>query len=786
MTDSIIFNLQVRIPPERIGNKAKNLHSLAAIRGINVPPTWVIPWHVYQRYERNDESLLDDLMLALQSSLDPSRSYAVRSSSNIEDSSFHSFAGLFFTLLHVQGYENLRDAVVKIWQSTHSDAVHTYLEKKSLAPENILMAVIVQELVPPNYSGVFFNRNPMTGSNEIVIEGVPGDGTALVQDGVTPERWVSRGGVWIAKPEGDHLPSSVVKKVLDESRKILKKVSSPIDLEWVYDGKEVYWVQMREITTLKDLHIYSNRFSKDMMPGMIHPLIWSINVPMINTVWLAILEEIVGTLSIKAEDLAKSFFYRSYFDMGTIGEVFTRVGFPSEGLEMMMGMVPSQDGKPSYKPTLKMIPLIPKFFRFIVDKWRFERKLKADLTPFEEELQKFKIDPNPNVTLREQVVQIDQLFGLVQNIVYFNVITPILASMYTRLMEKQLSKLNIDLLQFDMLADLPELDQYNPNISLLKIREKYDSLMQKEKTQHSSTDNAIEEKDIIFEELREELSQFVQDFGYLSNNSNNFMAVPWRENQDAIFTMIQQFQVNDREKGARVAFEDLPIKGVQNRIMHFLYNRVRKFTLYREQVSKQYVYGDGLFRPYFFRLADGLVNAGWLEKREDIFYLSWDEIQHAIAENDGSNFKAKIMSHKSDMAAFQDVVLPDIIYGDAPPPIFSGSFERLFGTPTSQGYYSGQIKIVYGLEDFKKVLSGDVIVIPYSDVGWTPLFTRAGAVIAESGGLLSHSSIIAREYQIPAVVSVPNCMRLKDFQKVSVNGFTGEIVMLENDPAEAC
>ncbi len=122
-----------------------------------------------------------------------------------------------------------------------------------------------------------------------------------------------------------------------------------------------------------------------------------------------------------------------------------------------------------------------------------------------------------------------------------------------------------------------------------------------------------------------------------------------------------------------------------------------------------------------------------------------------------------------------------MIYGDNPPPVFSGSHKRLHGTPTSQGYYSGPIKIVKGIKDFSKVSIGDVIVIPYSDVGWTPLFNRAGAVIAESGGLLSHSSIIAREYQIPAVVSVRNCMMLSDNQNVSVNGFSGEIVLLDDE-----
>jgi len=132
------------------------------------------------------------------------------------------------------------------------------------------------------------------------------------------------------------------------------------------------------------------------------------------------------------------------------------------------------------------------------------------------------------------------------------------------------------------------------------------------------------------------------------------------------------------------------------------------------------------------------------------------------------------------MSAFQSVILPEVIYGDDAPPVFSESFDKLKGTPTSQGYYDGVIKVIRGRDDFDKVDQGDVIVIPYSDVGWTPLFSRAGAVIAESGGILSHSSIIAREYQIPAVVSVSNCMQLADEQRVSVNGFTGEIVLLDD------
>jgi pyruvate,water dikinase len=79
-----------------------------------------------------------------------------------------------------------------------------------------------------------------------------------------------------------------------------------------------------------------------------------------------------------------------------------------------------------------------------------------------------------------------------------------------------------------------------------------------------------------------------------------------------------------------------------------------------------------------------------------------------------------------------------------------------------------------------KVQAGDVLVIPYSDVGWTPLFTKAGAVVAESGGILSHSSIIAREYGIPAVVSVPGACQLADDTLITVDGYRGEIIVHES------
>ena len=191
MEHPIIYPLHVRNQPEQIGNKARNLRALMGIRKIKTPESWVIPWDVFQRYQAGDNLVFDELEAAFQNHLDLSKTYAVRSSSNIEDDRFVSFAGLFKTVLHVKGSENVCKAVVEVWESTQTEIVDLYVDKINGSPDAIQMAVIIQEMVPPVFSGVLFSCNPMTGLSEVVIEGVPGDGTALVQDGVTPERWVS-------------------------------------------------------------------------------------------------------------------------------------------------------------------------------------------------------------------------------------------------------------------------------------------------------------------------------------------------------------------------------------------------------------------------------------------------------------------------------------------------------------------------------------------------------------------------------------------------------------------
>jgi pyruvate,water dikinase len=137
-----------------------------------------------------------------------------------------------------------------------------------------------------------------------------------------------------------------------------------------------------------------------------------------------------------------------------------------------------------------------------------------------------------------------------------------------------------------------------------------------------------------------------------------------------------------------------------------------------------------------------------------------------------------VNARREEIDSLRDVAMPEVIYGDDFVPVkidFAAGVAR--GIPTSRGHHRGTLRVVTDTTEFAKVNPGDVIAIPYSDVGWTPLFARAGAVVAEAGGMLSHSSIVAREFRIPCVVSVAGATRLPDGATVTVDGYAGTVVV---------
>jgi pyruvate,water dikinase len=386
-----------------------------------------------------------------------------------------------------------------------------------------------------------------------------------------------------------------------------------------------------------------------------------------------------------------------------------------------------------------------------------------------------------DMTEEQLLAEIDRLFPLVQDIAYFNVVGPILMAIYTNLFNRQLKKAGLSETQFDLMSGVQQTASLDPNYHLRQLKRAYDRLSEEQQAQAELLFDRTDLSDPALKEFHEEVKSFLENFGHFSDSGNDFSSVPWREQPVFILQLVKNFSADNTGPQTGVNWQDLPISGIKRRLAGVLLRRARYYRAFRDEISSLYTYGYGLFRPMFLSLADHLVERGWLSEREDIFYVPVEVLRQALSDDHGSGEALGPMAeqHRNAIARVADYEMPSLIYGEDDPPIIPRQQNRLSGTATSSGYYRGPVRVVKGLQDFHKLQPGDVLVVPFTDVGWTPLFARAGAVVSDSGGMLSHSSIIAREYHIPAVVSVPGATRLPDGMTVLVDGFKGEVIIFE-------
>ena len=754
--------------------KSRNLAWLLR-QGLTVPESWLIPAEVARRVASGDEPTRAALVSALAAAGADDVALAVRSCATMEDGAERSFAGQFESVLDVRGTSAFLEAVGTVIASAQSERVQAYAGD-AVVPE---MAVLVQRMVAPTFSGVVFSRNPLTGLSEIVIEAIEGCGERLVQDGLTPERWVDRWGRWTEAPDDPAMSEDIAKEIASAVRVIERAFGQPADLEWVHDGTSLYWVQLRPMTAA-EVPLFSNRISKEVLPGAIKPLVWTINIPMVNGAWIDLIDEAVGETGLAPEDLSRRFHHRAYFDMGTMGRIFEQMGMPRDSLELLLGLEAVGEHRPRFRPSAQTMRLMPRMLIFALDKLRvagrFRRWLPRARTRYDALRHTDDQDPAQHLSA------IDALMALTSETAWFNIVVPLFMNIYSRLLRSRLTAAGLDPDRLDVTHGLAELEEHDPNPHLEGLASRFADLP--EATQQAlcaaAPDTLLATPEA--EGFLAELQEFLRRFGHFSDSGNDLSSVPWRERPDRVVQMIARR--HEASFGAasdtRLAFEALQIPLLRRPLLGWLYRRARAFRLHREQVSSLYTYGYGLMRDHVRALGTVLTRQGQLAAVDDVFFLELSELRAAFAERSDRDLTALAAERRADLEATSTLPLPELIFGTEPPPPPPPEDRTVLrGTPTSRGHYVGTARVVGGLDDFDRVQPGDVLVIPFSDVGWTPLFTAAGAVVAESGGMLSHSSIVAREYGIPAVVSVNGACSMPDGAQVAVDGHTGTVTLLD-------
>lgn len=766
--------LDEHVRGERFGGKAKGLQLLAEM-GHNAPPTWVCSWRIGRRCLENHAGTLTDLKTALQCLLDPRDRYAVRSSADLEDGATSSFAGLFKSELYLQGADEVLNGMLRVWRSADNSRVRAILGDRAAA-KSIHMSVLIQPMIPAVCSGISFSRNPVTGYEEVVVEAIEGTGEHLTQGTVTPTRWVFAPDSCVAEQDETlpSLPAEVLGEIIDKTRKAAATVGYPADLEWAYDGITLSWLQLRPITSLSSLAIYSNKMSRQFLPGLIKPMVWSINVPMINGAWVRLFEEIVGPLDLDPNTLAKRFYYRAYFNMSGMGSLLEKLGFPRNTLEILLGLAPRINGRSPIRLNHHLVRHLPRAIRFVVGKLRFSRYVKTFIPTISRRLRTLDGELRQMDSAADRVAFVKRLQPILQDIAYARIVTQLLHFIWTQRAESLLKRWKWPQLLAVLENQDPRIRALGPTSGLEKLSLHLERIGARK--QALELDYAGFMSRHASDGFAEAFASFMNRFGAVSDSGNDFSSEPWRETPGKVLAMAARMDPEDSNH----TDQETESRRVPGRVRRLAKRCVRR-RIDREVVGTAFSEGLGLLRRALMEIAGSWVARGWLDRAGDIFYLEWEDVM-AVRDGltpDGVRVSEIVARQRAAMAAVVDLQLPEMILGDRPP-LFEPSrpsSDVLRGIPASVGTYEGAVRVLRSTDDAAKLVSGDVLVVPYSDVGWVPLFSKAGAIVAEAGGTLSHASIIAREFRIPAVVSVDGACDLEDGTIVVVNGDEGTITV---------
>ena len=771
---TLIKKLRAGLKSDVTGNKANSLIFLHRY-GFNIPLTYLVTVQAHERFVAEGAIVIEELKKELANL--PDKIYAVRSSTTAEDSKDFTFAGQFQTLINVSGVGNILDAIIKVWDSATFLTDNEYVRRSGVS--QLACAVIIQEMIPSKLAGVSFSRNPVTDQNEIVIEAVEGFGEELVQKGVTPMRWRIKNDVIFEGDDHHHL-IHVIRQVAHDTYKLKRYYGHHIDIEWAYDGEQLFYLQLRKITARKEINIYSNKMAREMLPGQVKPLVWSVNIQLVNSTWIDLISEITGPLKIKPDDLAKPFYFQAYFNVSTLSRVFSEFGLSSDNLEQLM--IRDDGSKHSFKPGLKTLKHSFRIIRFLYTKLRFEKRYLREYDYLKSKSQHLEKQMKENFSLENYPEYYATLFADCKRITYLNIVIPMLMTISHKKLKKRLKRISLDYNNLDFGPDFPLLAVYSPSDAMQKIKDEIEALPAHIREKILSLEDLRKHKEA--DHITERIDSFINDFGHFSESGNDLSYPKWKEDPEMVFKMITDYSTPEKNAD-HYSLSEMKNTGIKTSpSLMRLYMKAGRFKVYREQISSLYIFGYGLFRLIFLKLGIDFASRGIINSENDIFYLSKEEVDGIINKFDTSspvNYRELIMSRKNEMDQTKDIPLPPVIYGEEAPLPDKGNMRNKSGTGTSPGTFTGTTRVVRRTEDFSSVVNGEVLLIPFSDVSWTSVLVNAGAIVSETGGMLSHSSIIAREMGIPSLASVANACAVGSGKRVTVNGSNGLLTIHDDD-----
>ncbi|NEQ31073.1 MAG: pyruvate phosphate dikinase PEP/pyruvate-binding protein [Leptolyngbya sp. SIO4C5] len=772
--DRALLSLDQPLQAEKVGSKAATLAQLRRW-GYPVPLGYVLP-------AGDDPAPLIEI-----SQPSPEQPVIVRSSAVGEDTEAASAAGQYVSIANVKSRAALTAAIARCFASYNSNSAQQYRRDRRL-PEG-QMSVLVQTQVQGLFSGVAFSRDPIARHGDaVIIEALPGGAEQVVSGQVTPqsyqvmvqpedipsfertepsETWQLPAALTLQVEGSGTVPPALLQRVAFLARHLEERYYGiPQDIEWSYDGEQIWLLQSRPITTL--LPIWTRKIAAEVIPGYIRPLTWSINRPLTCGVWGQIFTLVLGDRAndLDFEQTATLHYSQAYFNASLLGNIFRRMGLPPESLEFL-----TRGAKFSKPPLASTLRNLPGLLRLASRELRLRRDFQKDnCRRFQPALTQLAEQPASQNSPAEILERIERLLALLQTATYYSILAPLSLAIRQAVLQVDDTDLNS--------AASPEVESMR---SLRAIAQDSRSVLSSLSTRpdNSASLFAALAETADAHPVLERIDRFLHQYGYLSEVGTDIAVPTWRENPHPVRELFAQFLLNPPPPAA--AAEKSAATGWKT-------HQVQRRLDLKGQVTEVYSRLLAELRWSFVALEQQWIQSRQLEAAGDIFFLQLAEIR-AVIRPSGQSLPvslAEIVTARRSRFE-QDQTLkptPYVIYGHQPPaqlilhsPV--SSVQTLKGIGASPGQAVGQIRILESLQSLPDISTDTILVVPYTDSGWAPLLSRSGGLIAEVGGRLSHGAIVAREYGIPAVMDVTHALqRLHDGQRVRIDGQAGTVEVL--------
>ncbi len=763
----------------KVGGKAKGLDLL--IRNhFKVPKGFVIT-----EIDQVDEAALYqafDAMAVVQVS--------VRSSASNEDQSGASNAGQYETCLFVDR-PHLMESVRKCLDSLDSHRVKDYAEHFELGTGT--MNIVVQEMIDSDKAGVMFTASPNKGS-DILIEAVDGQGENLVSGQVTAHRYeISRK---CYRPCADDLlDEGEIRRLYDAGKQIRTTFGEEKDVEWALKDGELFFLQMRPITTeIIDIeefdrnddlsgHLFTKRNVGEMMPGAVTPLTLTTSAKAIDYGMRYMLAKAGAYQSPDDEKplrLISSISGHLFFDMNLLYNMHAKVGVANPQSMNLSIMGEYHDFPPitaEYaRPLVRGINSV-KFLKFVFSGHRAMKKFDALLN---------RVHFAKTDSYSELYKSIDANIALLDESLIYHYASSAYSGSATSTLYMMLDKYFPDKKEYQ--SFLSHLLTNIPNIESADILSRLQGLAMKIKRQEPKATDFRAEELLSYIKNNAEINAEYQDFlahhGHRCIKEAEMRNKPWRENEIPLMNYLLSIihsPMNLAHGDEKVDYrkEFLFVKNPLLKAASISYaKKARQAVVDREYTKSRLIEIIDLFKTQYARLADMLVAARLLSDPDLIYFLTHEEIGRLI-NGDTALLPLSIRRRKAH-AIQEELSFDDIYIGKPMADVFDVEHADgvIKGVPVSNGECEGVVHIVHSVEDANQLQKGEIMVVRFTDIGWSPYYSIVNGLITEIGSSLSHGAVVAREYGLPTIVNVKGATKLlKNGDRIKMNASKGTIVI---------